>query len=173
MRSAINYFASSRKAALSWLGLLLCATALLSGCKSYGPIGAADFDSGYSRTLEKNEQLLFSVRTELVTGTFMEGEEESHPSYDGVLLLTSERMMFALWNEKQQRYEPSIWTDYPHIAQVKMHNNILMQYIAIIATDGSKLTYMLGKKSVDSAYAILIEQIRQNHNVQKPAGDDI
>ena len=81
--------------------------------------------------------------------------------------------MFALWNEKQQRYEPSIWTDYPHIAQVKMHNNILLQYIAIVATDGSKFTYMLGKKSVDSAYAVLIEQIQKNHNELKPAHDDI
>ncbi len=92
----------------------------------------------------------------------MEGEEVSYPSYPGELLLTNEPMMFAQWNEKQQRYEPFLWTDYPYIAQVKMHNNILLQYIAIAATDGSKFTYMLGKQSVDPAYAILMEHI-QNH----------
>jgi hypothetical protein len=100
----------------------------------------------------------------------MEGEEEPHLSFDGVLLLTNERMLFVQWNEQQQRYEPSVWTGYPYIAQVKMHNNILLQYIAIIATDGSKFTYMLGKKSVDSAYAILMENIQKNHKVPMPAG---
>jgi hypothetical protein len=172
MKSAINYSAASRNVALPWLGLLmlLCAPVLLSGCKNYGPIGTPNFDPTYSRTLEENEQLLFSAQTELVDGTYMEGEEKSYPSYDGVLLLTNKRMLFALWNENQQRYEPSIWTGYPYIAQVKMHNNILLQYIAIVATDGSKFTYMLAKKSVDSAYAILMEQIQKNHKVPMPTG---
>ncbi len=170
MRSVINYFAASRIVALPWLVLLLGAALLLSGCKSYGPIGTPDFDPAYSRTLEKSEQLLFSAKTELENGTFMEGEEASIPSFDGVLLLTNERMLFALWNEQQQRYEPSLWTGYPYIAQVKMHNNILMQYIAIIATDGSKFTYMLDKQNVDQAYAILMEQIQKNHAAPVPAG---
>lgn len=170
MISEINYSVTVRTTALPWLGLLLCSALLLSGCKSYGPIGTPDFDPSYNRTLEKNEQLLFSVQTELVSDTFMEGEEEPHLSFDGVLLLTSERMLFVQWNQQQQRYEPSIWTSYPYIAQVKMHNNILLQYIAIVATDGSKFTYMLGKQSVDSAYAILMENIQKNHKVPMPAG---
>lgn len=172
MNSAINYSSASRNAALPWLGLmlLLCVAILLTGCKSYGPVGTPNFDPTYSLTLEKNEQLLFSGWTELVNGTYMEGEEESHPSYLGVILLTNERMLFVQWNEKQQRYEPLIWTGYPYIAEVKMHNNILLQYIAMVATDGSKFTYMLDKKSVDSAYAILIEQIQKSHKVPMPAG---
>jgi hypothetical protein len=170
MRSVINYSVALHTTGLPWLGLLLCFVVLLSGCKSYGPIGTPGFDPAYSRTLEKNEQLLFSVQAEFVTGTYMEGEEESYPLYDGVLLLTSERMLFAQWNEQQQRYEPSIWTGYPYIAEVKMHNNILLQYIAIVATDGSKFTYMLGRKSVDSAYAILMENIQKSHKVPMPAG---
>ena len=172
MKSAINYSAASCNAALPWLRLLmlLCATVLLSGCKSYGPIGTPNFDPTYSHTLEKNEQLMFSAQTELVNGTFMEGEQESYPSYDGVMLLTNERILFVLWNEKQQRYEPSIWTGYPYIAQVKMHNNILLQYIAIVATDGSKFTYMLDKQSVDPAFVILMEHIQKNHKVPMPAG---
>ena len=175
MKPAINYSAASRNAALPWLGLLilLCAAVLLSGCKSYGPIGTPNFDPTYSRTLEKNEQLLFSAPTELMMGTYMEGEEELFPLNRGVLLLTNERMLFAAWNEKQQRYEPSIWTGYPYIAQVKMHNNLLLQYIAIVAADGSKFTYMLGMKSVDPAYAILIEQIQNSHKTPMPAGSNI
>jgi hypothetical protein len=139
--------------------MLVFAAMLLSGCKSYGPIGTANFDPGYSRTLEKNEQLLFSSWTELVDGTFMEGEMEAYPSYEGVLLLTDQRVLFAVWNNKQQRYEPALWQNYPGIAQLKMHNNILLQYIAIGATDGSKFSFMLGKESVDSAYAILMKHI--------------
>lgn len=155
-----------------WLGLLILlgAVVFLSGCKSYGPIGTPNFDPSYSRTLEKNEQLLYAARTELMIGTYMEGEEELFPLHPGMLLLTSERMMFAPWNEKQQRYEPTIWTDYPHIAQVKMHNNILLQYIAIIATDGNKFTYMLNPKSADAAYAVLMEKIGKSHPLPKPAG---
>jgi hypothetical protein len=171
MNLAITYSSAPRKAALPWLRLLLllCATVLLSGCKNYGPIGTHEFDPTYSLTLEKNEQLLFSAWTELVDGTFMEGEEESHPSSEGVLLLTKERILFAIWNDKQQRYEPSLWADYTDIAQIKMHNNILLQYIAIVATDGSKFTFMLGTKSVDPAYAILMEHIQDGHKVPMPA----
>jgi hypothetical protein len=171
MRSAKNFSAASRNAALPWLGLLmlLCAAVLLSGCKSYGPIGTSNFDPNYGQTLEKNEQLLFSAPTELVDGTFMEGEQEARTSYLGVLLLTNERMLFARRNENQQRYEPSIWTGYSYIAQVKMHNNILLQYIAIAVTDGSKYTYLLGKQSIDPANAILMENIEKTHQVPMPA----
>jgi len=159
MKSTNNYPAASRNAAMSGLSLilLLCAAMLLSGCKSYGPIGAPDFDPTYSRTLEKNEQLLFSSWTELVDGTFMEGELEAYPSYEGVLLLTDKRMLFAVWNKKQQRYEPALWTGYPNIVHLKMHNNNLLQYIAVVADDGSKFSFMLGKQSVDPAYAIVME----------------
>jgi hypothetical protein len=171
MKPAINYSSASRNAPLPRLGLLmlLCAAVLLSGCKSFGPIGAPDFDPTYSLTLEKNEQLLFSAQVEFVNGTYMEGEMEIYPSYGGVLLLTSERMLFAQWNEKQQRYEPFIWTGYSYIDQVKMHNNNLMQYIAVALTDGSKYTYMLGTESVERAYAILMENIRKNHMIPIPA----
>jgi hypothetical protein len=174
MRSAKNYSAALRHAAMPCLGLLLlCATALLSGCKSYGPIGTSDFDPTYSQTLEKNEQLLYSAPTELVDGTFMEGEQEDRKSYIGVLLLTNERIMFARWNDNQQRYEPSIWTGYSYIAQVKMHNNILLQYIALALTDGSKYTYLLGKHSVDPANTILMENIKKNQKISTPAGKNI
>jgi hypothetical protein len=139
--------------------LLFCAAILLTGCKSYGPIGAPDFDPTYSRTLENDEQLLFSSWAELVDGTFMEGEMAQYPSYEGVLLLTDKRVLFAEWNAKQQRYVPALWTGYSGIAQLKMHNNILMQYIAIVAEDGSKFSFMLGRQSVDSAYAVLLEHI--------------
>lgn len=164
MKSTDNYSAALHDTAMPKLSLLLllCATMLLSGCKScksYGPIGTSNFDSTYSRTLETNEQLLFSSWAELVDGTFMEGELEAYPSYEGVLLLTDKRVLFAVWNKKQQRYEPALWTDYPNIAQLKMHNNIMLQYIAIVAEDGSKFSFMLGKQSVDSAYAILMEHI--------------
>jgi hypothetical protein len=160
MKSTDNNSAASRSTAMSRLGLvLLCAAMALSGCKSYGPIGAPDFDPTYSRSLEKNEQLLFSSWTELIDGTFMEGELEAYPSYEGVLLLTDKRVLFAVWNQKQQRYEPALWTGYPGIAQLKMHNNNLLQYIAIVAQDGSKFSFMLGKQSVDPAYAILMEHI--------------
>ena len=169
MKLAMAYSSAPRKAALSWLLLLLCATVLLSGCKSYGPIGTPDFDPAYSRTLERNELLQFSAWSELVDGTYMEGEEESHPSYEGVLLLTDRRMLFAIWNAKQQRYVPSLWADYSEVAQIKMHNNILLQYIAIVATDGSKFTFMLGAKSVDAAYAILMEHIQDGHKAPMPA----
>lgn len=153
--------------------MLLCAAMPLSGCNSYGPIGTSNFDPTYSQTLEKNEQLLFSAQTELVDGTFMEGEQEARTSYLGVLLLTNERMLFARWNEKQQRYEPSIWTGYSYIAQVKMHNNILLQYIAIAVADGSKYTYLLGKQSVDPANTILMENIEKNRKVPTPADKNI
>lgn len=139
--------------------LLLCAAMLLPGCTSYGPIGTPNFDPTYGRTLEKNEQLLFSSWTELIDGTFMNGEMEAYPSYEGVLLLTDRRVLFAVWNQKQQRYEPALWTGYDGIAQLKMHNNILLQYIAIVAADGSKFSFMLGKQSVDSAYGVLMGHI--------------
>jgi hypothetical protein len=139
------------------LMLLLCAATLLTGCKSYGPIGTANFDPTYSRTLEKNEQLLFSSWTELIDGTFMEGELVAYPSYEGVLLLTDKRVLFAVWNKKQQRYEPALWAVYSSIVQYKMHNNNLLQYIAIAAADGSKFSFMLGRQSVDSAYAVLMK----------------
>ena len=139
--------------------LLLCASMLLPGCTSYGPIGTPNFDPTYGRTLEKNEQLLFSSWTELIDGTFMNGELEAYPSYEGVLLLTDRRVLFAVWNQKQQRYEPALWTGYDGIAQLKMHNNILLQYIAIVAADGSKFSFMLGKQSVDSAYGVLMGHI--------------
>jgi hypothetical protein len=168
MKPATYYFSVSHNSILS--RLLLCTVVLLFGCKSYGPFGSPDFDPGYKLTLDKNEQLLFSSTTELVDGTYMEAEEVSHPLYEGVLLLTNERMMFALWNEKQQRYEPSVWAGYSHIAQVKMHNNILMQYIAITVTDGSKYTYLLGTQTVDPAYSILMDQIRKNHKDPMSAG---
>ena len=47
----------------------------------------------------------------------------------------------------------------PTLPQLKMHNNILLQYIAIVATDGSKFSFMLGKQSVDPAYDILMGHI--------------
>jgi hypothetical protein len=171
MRSAKNYStASHNNASLSWLGLaiLLCAAILLSGCESYGPIGTSNFDPTYSQTLEKNEQLLYSAQTELVDGTFMEGEQEARMSYIGVLLLTNERVMFARWSDKQQRYEPTIWTGYSYIASVKMHNNILLQYIAIALTDGSKYTYLLGTHNVDAANTILFQRIQQSHKTPIP-----
>jgi len=160
---------------MAWLGLSILLSTLmsLSGCKNYGPIGTADFDPSFSRTLEKNEKLLFSTNTNLVDGTYMEGEEEAYPFFSGVLLLTEERMLFAKWNGKQQRYEPSFWTGYAHIAQVKMHNNILLQYIAIIAKDGKKFTYMLNRESVDRAYAVLLERIGDNHEIPVTDGPNI
>ena len=169
MKSALNHF--SILSHLLWQNLLivLCAALLLSGCKSYGPIGAPDFDPTYKRTLEKNEQLLFSSWTELVDGTYMEGEQEARKSYDGVMLLTNDRIMFAQWNVKQQRYEPAVWTGYANIAQTKMHNNILMQYIAIATTDGIKFTFMLDTKSVEAANAILLEKIKKAHENPMPA----
>ncbi|MEO8343266.1 MAG: hypothetical protein ABI536_05550 [Gallionella sp.] len=173
MKSALNYFAASRNAVLPRLGMLIlfCAAALLTGCKSYGPLGAPDFDPTYSRTLEKNEQLLFSSWTELVDGTYMEAEQEARASYEGVMLLTNERILFAQWNEKQQRYEPAVWTRYPGIAQTKMHNNILMQYIAIRAKDDTKFTFMLGMKSVGVAFPLLMEQIGKTQKVPLPASE--
>lgn len=139
--------------------LLVCAALLLPGCKSYGPMGASNFDPTYSRTLEKNEQLLFSSWTELIDGTFMEGELAAYPSYEGALLLTDKRVLFAVWNKRQQRYEPALWTGYRDITQIKMHNNNLLQYVAIVAADGSKFSFMLGKQSVESAYSIMMEHI--------------
>jgi hypothetical protein len=162
MRSTNDYSSAAHGAAMPGLSLMLVlcvAILLLSGCSSYGPIGTPDFDPTYSRTLDDDEQLLFSSPTELVDGTFMEGEMAGYASYEGVLLLTDKRVLFAEWNKKQQRYEPALWTGYANIAQLKMHNNILMQYIAIVATDGSKFSFMLGKQSVDPAYAILMKHI--------------
>jgi hypothetical protein len=132
-------------------------------------MGAPNFDPAYSRTLEKSEQLQFSARTELVEGTYMEAEEVSYPSYEGVILLTNERVLFATWNEKQQRYEPSIWMGYDDIVLTKMHDNNLMQYIAIIANDGSKFTFMLNQNSVEPANAILLEHIQKFHKTPMPA----
>lgn len=143
--------------------LILYAILLLQGCKSYGPIGTPDFDPTFSRTLEKNEQLLYSAQTNLVAGTFMEAEEKLYPVKSGMLLLTDKRMMFTFWNEKQRRYEPDIWMSYPAIGRVKMHNNILLKYIAIITTDGSKFTYMLNSKTVEQAHSVLLEQIQKIH----------
>jgi hypothetical protein len=170
MKSALNYSSALRHSLWQSLLILLCAALLVSGCKSYGPIGAPDFDPTYKRTLEKNEQLLFSSWTELVDGTYMEGEQEFHPSYDGVMLLTNERVLFAKWNVKQQRYEPLLWAGYANIAQTKMHNNILLQYIAIVTTDGTKFTFMLGTKSVEAANAILLENINKAHENSMPVG---
>jgi hypothetical protein len=161
MNPTDNISAATGYSNMPRLGLLLlfCAAILLSGCKSYGPIGSPNFDPTYSRTLEKNEQLLFSSWAELIDGTFMEGELEAYPSYEGVLLLTDKRVLFAVWNKRQQRYEPALWSGYPDIAQLKMHNNNLLQYIAIVSEDGSKFSFMLGKQSVDSAYAVLMAHI--------------
>jgi hypothetical protein len=161
MKSTDNCYAASHNSAMPGLRLmlLLCAALLLPGCKSYGPMGTSDFDPTYSRTLEKNERLLFSSWTELIDGTFMEGELVAYPSYEGALLLTDKRVLFAVWNKSQQRYEPALWTGYRNIVQLKMHNNNLLQYIAIVATDGSKFSFMLGKQSIDPAYSILMEHI--------------
>ncbi|MDH4283704.1 MAG: hypothetical protein OEV35_00140 [Gallionellaceae bacterium] len=153
--------------------LMLCAALILGGCKSYGPIGTQNFDPTFSRTLEKNEQLLFSAQTDLVAGTFMEREEKLLPMKSGMLLLTSRRMMFAFWNESQKRYEPEIWTDYPAIARVKMHNNVLLKYVAIITTDGSKFTYMLNSKTVEQANSVLTEQIQKAHKARTSASPAI
>jgi len=150
--------------------MLLCASVPLSGCKSYGPVGSPDFDPTYSRTLEKNEQLMFAAQTELIDGTYMEGEEEAFPSYNGMMLLTSQRILFVRWNGIQLRYEPLIWAGYADIAQVKMHNNILLQYISYVATDGHKYTYMLGKNNVDQAYAILMACIQARHKIPDSTG---
>jgi hypothetical protein len=171
MKSAPSYDVPRCPSYLPWVSLLILIGVTLSGCKSYGPLGAPDFDPTYKRTLEKNEQLLFSSWTELVDGTYMEGEQEDRKSYEGVMLLTNERILFAQWNEKHQRYEPAIWTGYSNIARVKMHNNILMQYIAIMAKDGTKFTFMLGTKSVESASPILMEQIGKTQKVPAPAGE--
>ena len=168
MKSAKNNSIIPVNAASLYLLILLCTAGLLSGCKSFGSIGTPHFDPTYSRTLEKEERLLFSTQAELVVGTYMETEIESYPSYRGVLLLTSERMLFTQWNEKQQRYEPLIWTAYSHITQVKKHNNILLQYIAYTAADDSKFTYMLDKNNVDPAYTVLQEQIQKNHPAPIP-----
>lgn len=172
MKSAPSYAAALRQSYLPWASLLIliCVALLLSGCKSYGPIGAPDFDPTYKRTLEKDEQLLFSSWTELVDGTYMEGEQEARKSYDGVMLLTNDRIMFGQWNVKQQRYEPAVWTGYANIAQTKMHNNILMQYIAIVTTDGTKFTFMLDTKSVEAANAILLERINKTHENPDASG---
>jgi hypothetical protein len=161
MKSIDNFSMVLRNSAIPGLRLLLlfCAALLLPGCKSYGPMGTSNFDPTYSRTLEKNEQLLFSSWTELIDGTFMQGELAAYPSYEGVLLLTDKRVLFAVWNKRQQRYEPALWTSYTDIMQLKMHNNILLQYIAIVAADGSKFSFMLGKQSVDPAYSILMQHI--------------
>jgi hypothetical protein len=175
MKSTGSYSTVLRAASTLRLSLLmlLCTSILLSGCKAYGPIGTPDFDPGYTRTLQKNERLLFSSRAELLKGTYMEEEHELFQSYRGVLLLTNERMLFARWSEPQRRYEPVVWTAYPDIAKVKKHNNILLQYIAIIATNGSKFTCMLGTNTVDEAYGILMEQIQKIHNAPMPAGPRI
>ena len=161
MKSTGSGSMASRNSAMPGLRLvlLLCAALLLPGCKSYGPMGTSNFDPTYSRTLEKDEQLLFSSWTELIDGTFMEGELVAYPSYEGALLLTDKRVLFAVWNKRQQRYEPALWTGYQDIVQLKMHNNNLLQYIAIVAADGSKFSFMLGKQSVDPAYSILMKQI--------------
>lgn len=170
MKSILDYSAATHNPGMSGRGLLIliCAAALLSGCKSYGPIGTPDFDPTYKRTLEKNEQLLYSSWTDLVDETYMEGEQENRVSYEGAMLLTSDRIMFAQWNEKKQRYIPAVWTGYADIARTKMHNNILMQYIAIMTTDGTKFTFMLGKKSVEAAYPILLEKIKENNKNPVP-----
>ncbi len=165
MKSVMQSFLPSTSAVKRWLCMpvVLVAIGIFSGCTNYGPMGTSNFDPTYSRTLDKGETLRYSTMAEVIIGSYMEGEEEPHPSTMGVLLLTNERMMFAKWNGKEQRYEPVVWTDYPHIAQVKKHNNILLKYIAIVATDGSKFTYLLGSKSVEQAYDSLMESIRQNH----------
>lgn len=175
MKSSSSYSTVSHTTSSIWLSLLmlLCTSILLSGCKSYGPIGTPDFDPGYSRTLQENERMLFATRAELLQGTYMEEEHELFQSYRGVLLLTNERMLFAEWNEQQRRYKPAVWTGYSDIAKVKKHNNILLQYIAIIATDGSKFTYMLGTSNVDEAYGILMEQIQKIHKAPMPAAPKI
>lgn len=147
---------------------LLLQIALLTGCTTPGPIGTPHFDPSYRQTLEQGELLLFSSPSELIAGTYMEGEMETYPSYDGVLLLTDQRLLFARWNETQKRYEPLIWTGYGHIAQVKKHNNTLLHYIAMIATDGSKFTYIPGRKNVDQAYQVLLERIQQTHQTGLP-----
>ena len=161
MNPALSFDVPRRPSCLPWVSLLILIGLTLSGCKSYGPLGAPDFDPTFKRTLEKNEQLLFSSWTDLVDGTYMEGEQEDRKSYEGVMLLTNERILFGQWNVKQQRYVPAIWTDYANIAQTKMHNNILMQYIAIVTTDGTKFTFMLDTKSVEAGNAILLEKINQ------------
>lgn len=168
MKSAPSYDVPRRPSYLPWVSLLILIGVTLSGCKSYGPLGAPDFDPTYKRTLEKNEQLLFSSWTELVDGTYMEGEQEARTSYEGVMLLTNDRIMFGQWNVKRQRYEPAVWTGYADIAKTKMHNNILLQYIAIATTDGTKFTFMLDPKSVEAANAILLEKINKAHHNPRP-----
>lgn len=148
---------------LKWLLIL----GVLSGCTTPGPIGTPRFDPHYRQTLEQGEVMLFSAQSELIAGTYMEGEMETYPSYNGVLLLTDQRLLFGIWNETQKRYEPLIWTTYSHIAQVKKQNNTLLQYIAMIATDDSKFTYMLSRKNVDQAHRVLLDQIRISHPTQQ------
>lgn len=139
--------------------LLLMMALMLGACASPGPMGTPTFDPSYRRTLEQGEVLLFSASAVLVAGTYMEGEVASYPSYQGALLLTDRRLLFAQWDGKQKRYEPLIWTAYADFARVKRHNTALLRYVAMTATDGNKFAYMLSKDDVEPAYETLLARI--------------
>lgn len=139
--------------------LVLISVLWLAACAGPGPIGTPNFDPSYRRTLEQGESLVFSASSVLVAGTYMEGEVASYPSYQGVLLLTDRRLLFAQWNGQQRRYEPLIWTDYADFTRVKRHNTALLRYVAMTATDGNKFAYMLSKDDVEPAYETLLARI--------------
>jgi hypothetical protein len=83
-----------------YLVLSLCAAMLLAASMTYASIDTPNFDPTYSRTVEKDEQMLFSSWTDLIDCTSMEGELVAYPLYEGVILLTDKRVLFAVRNNK-------------------------------------------------------------------------
>jgi hypothetical protein len=144
---------------------LLCT---LAACQTPAPILASKPDANVSRALEAGEKLLFSTATELVIGTYMESEIEAYPSYLGTLMVTSKRLLFVRWNEAQHAYEPLFWTIYPDMTQLKMENNLLLPFLAFNAKDGTKFTYLLDSKQMPTAYAELLQQLKQHHRIALP-----
>ena len=141
--------------------LLISLTILLiSGCATRGPIGSELFDPTFQGVIEPDEKILFFAPSRIRIGSFMEGKMRSFPEAPGILIMTQQRWLFVVWKDRKRNYEPLGWISYGDIKRVKKHNNILLQYIALMGSDGSKNTYVLSPENTEKAHALLVEQIK-------------
>ncbi len=143
--------------------LLIILLSVLSGCSSLGPVGAPGFDEEFSRTIVPGEQLEHYAPCNLYAGTYMDGKPYTVPVYDGVLVVTDQRIIFTQWDESEKYYKPLIWIKYGDIRRVKKQHDSLLRYVAVEGHDMSKNAYHMMGPSVDLVYEKIRESIKTGY----------
>ncbi|MCF6217484.1 MAG: hypothetical protein L3J62_01065 [Gammaproteobacteria bacterium] len=133
-------------------GLLLVLLLILSGCTSLGPVGAPGFDDEFSRTIAPGEQLEHYAPCYLYAGTYMDGKPFTVPVYEGVLVMTDQRIIFTQWDASEKYYKPRVWIKLSDIRRVKKQHDSLLRYVAVEGRDMSRNAYHMMGPSVDLVY---------------------